>query len=329
MVNGDIVKETLVRFPNTPTLTLAKKIYKENSQCFTNVESVRSLVRKYRGQMGKFQREITKDQSNYRESFDVNVFDGFPEEIRSFDDWSTYPIEDKRWLVLCDLHIPYYDRKSLEIALRYGHDEQVTGIVLLGDIADFYWGSRWEKDPRKRDMAKERDALLQFLETLRKIFPKIQIIYKLGNHEERLERYLRIKAPELLNLELLSFESIIEADRFEIDVVDDRRLMKCGHLYMIHGHEFGQRIYNPVNPARGLFLRGNEIAICGHFHQTSQHTSKTMGDNIISCWSVGCMSELHPEYIPINNWNHGFAIIDSTKGEFVVHNKKVIKGRIY
>jgi hypothetical protein len=170
--------------------------------------------------------------------------------------------------------------------------EKVDGLVLLGDIADFYSCSFWVKDPRRRDFQKERDALLMTLRTIRELYPSVPIIYKLGNHEERLERYLRVKAPELLDVELLSFEAIIQAEEFKITVVKDKRLIKLGRLYLLHGHEFATTFFSPVNPARGLYLRGKEIALCAHYHQTSQHTEKSLADTITSCWSIGGLCDL-------------------------------------
>jgi hypothetical protein len=55
-----------------------------------------------------------------------------------------------------------------------------------------------------------------------------------------------------------------------------------------------------------------------------------MVDNIVACWTVGCLCELHPEYRPMNNWNNGFAIIEQLgEGEFLVDNKRVINGKVY
>ena len=51
-LQGEIVIEELDKFPNTPTLTLAKKLFKENPKVFMSIESVRSLIRYYRGQKG-------------------------------------------------------------------------------------------------------------------------------------------------------------------------------------------------------------------------------------------------------------------------------------
>ena len=97
---------------------------------------------------------------------------------------------------------------------------------------------------------------------------------------------------------------------------------------MIHGHEFGQSIFSPVNIARGLFLRGKVSALQGHHHMTSEHTETDMNRNITTTFSVGCLCELFPGYLPINRWNHGFAICDLDGDRFHVRNYRIHKGEV-
>jgi len=104
--------------------------------------------------------------------------------------------------------------------------------------------------------------------------------------------------------------------------------MKIGELYGIHGHEYIGGISAPVNPARGLFLRGKVSCFQGHNHQTSEHTEPTMSGKMITTWSIGCLSELHPAYMPLNKWNHGFAIIDTDGRNYEFRNKRIYKGEV-
>ena len=41
-----------------------------------------------------------------------------------------------------------------------------------------------------------------------------------------------------------------------------------------------------------------------------------------------CLSELHPEYMPLNKWNHGFAWVelDNNGKDYQFHNKRIYKG---
>ena len=47
-------------------------------------------------------------------------------------------------------------------------------------------------------------------------------------------------------------------------------------------------------------------------------------------WSMGCLSDLSPEYMPYNNWGHGFgyAEIKDSKGGFRFANKEIIDYKI-
>jgi hypothetical protein len=102
-----------------------------------------------------------------------------------------------------------------------------------------------------------------------------------------------------------------------------------GNLNIAHGHEFPSGISSPVNIARGLYLRAKANAICGHHHKTSSHTETNINDEIVITYSVGCLCELHPLYMPINSWNHGLALITVTKdGDVDVQNKRIKDGRI-
>ena len=50
----------------------------------------------------------------------------------------------------------------------------------------------------------------------------------------------------------------------------------------------------------------------------------------MACWSTGCLCDLHPRYMPLNKWNHGFAIVDlDTAGGFSVRNFRIIDGKVY
>jgi hypothetical protein len=55
-----------------------------------------------------------------------------------------------------------------------------------------------------------------------------------------------------------------------------------------------------------------------------------MNGKIITTWSVGCLCELNPAYMPLNRWNNGFAMVelDSNGEDFYFHNKRIYKGKI-
>ena len=113
-----------------------------------------------------------------------------------------------------------------------------------------------------------------------------------------------------------------------IELIDDKRVAKFGDLNLIHGHELPGGAYSPVNPAKGLYNKAKRPTMCGHHHQTSEHAEKDIEDNITTCWSVGTLGTLHPEYAVVNKWNHGFAFVEKEGDDFKVINKRIYNGRL-
>jgi len=249
---------------------------------------------------------------------------------QSIEPWKHYTIGGPaRVLILSDVHIPYADNEAINTLVRYVRNQKFSHVLLNGDIADFYGISRWETNPLLRDFPGEVSATRTFLEFIRRLFPKASIIYKLGNHEERYESFLRRQAPEFCGLETFDLESLLCLKKSQIRCLRNVPIKLGRMLNVVHGHEYRFQISNPVNPARGLFLRAKSHIIGGHFHQSSQHSERTIDGKVIAAWSVGCLCDLHPEYRPLNNWNHGFSVVDVTEsGGFQVHNYTIIDGKV-
>ncbi len=326
----EIAIDLLQRFPNAATKTLALKAIKENPSVYKSAESARSILRQVRGARGPQSRSVAS-KLHRKPQVSGDAFPTIPKGWSHFDNWGTFQIPGPaRVLVISDCHIPYHDQTALRVALGYGRDRQADVILLNGDIADFFSVSAWEKDPRKRRFADELKIVCEFLKTLREEFPKARIIYKLGNHEERYERYMMLKAPELLNVAEFSIEKILGLADLGIELVRDMRPIRLGPLNVIHGHEYKFNISNPVNPARGFFLRAKVHCMGSHLHQTSQHSEKNLEEKVISAWSIGCLCGLHPDYRPLNNWNHGFSFVElDAASAFHVENLKIIRGEVY
>jgi hypothetical protein len=218
--------------------------------------------------------------------------------------------------------------ESLRIALKYGHDHGADCIFLNGDTLDFHDLSDYEKDPKKRRLGHELKQAHSFFDILRREFPKAHIYFKEGNHEERYWRFMRVKAPQLLDVQAFDLPGLLKLPEFNIQFIPGRTKANIGALSVFHGHEFGKSTFSPVNVARGLYMRAKANAICGHSHQTSEHSSTDVNRKMVTTWSVGCLSELSPDYSPYNNWNNGFAFIERNGKDFSVQNIRIYRGRI-
>jgi predicted phosphodiesterase len=306
-----------------PTLKLARIMHKDNPLMFANVEDARERLRYIEGKKGDHHRKkvhLEKMEDRPRNPYNL------PDSDET--SYEPYRIEAKRVLILSDVHIPYHSVEAITACLDYAKGEKPDAIVLNGDTIDFFQLSRFTKDPAKRSFAGELTAFRQFFEALRSVFPDAAIYFKLGNHEERYQHFLWTKAGELDGVDEFKLEEIIKARAEGIEMIGEKRIIKLGDLNVIHGHEFGQSIFSPVNIARGLFLRGKVSALQGHHHMTSEHTETDMNRNITTTFSVGCLCELFPGYLPINRWNHGFAICDLDGDRFHVRNYRIHKGEV-
>lgn len=306
-----------------PTLKLARIMYKDNKLSFASVDHARTVLRAIEGKAGTSFR--IKDKSLV----------GTPERPKNPYNlpkseeiiWTPYKLNFKRVAVLSDIHIPYHNIEALTVALDYIKKQKPDCLLLNGDALDFFGLSRYSKDPKKRNFAFELDTWKAMFEVFQREL-KCPIVYKLGNHEERYENFLWQKAGELVGVDEFEIANLLKARANGIEVIKDKQIIKAGGLNIAHGHEFTGGGFAPVNVARGLFLRAKTSAMQGHNHQTSEHTESDMDGKITTTWSTGCLCELHPQYMPINRWNHGFAIVDIDGQDFQVQNKRIYKGKI-
>lgn len=323
---SNIINKELTKFPDTPTLTLAKKIYKEYPEQFTSIENLRSMIRYRRGNKGVDGRTTAKKtyEKTFREPGKAGFTIKLPKSIAN--PYKDFKLSDGKIFVMSDVHVPYHDDKALDACLSYADYYQPDTILFNGDVADFFSISRWEKNPAERNLSRELQLCRQFLQHIRERFPKTRMIYKIGNHEERWEKYMWLKAPELTGISEFEIYDIMNFSKYGVEEVKGKQKIKGGpNLTLIHGHE----LFNstaPVNFARTLQTNLGVCAIAGHRHQTSEHSFKTADNKHIHCWSLGCLCDMAPEYAVLNRWNHGFATIELCGKNFEVVNKRIIDG---
>ena len=315
--------------------TLARKIVAENPGIFDQtdkeIDNVRRNIRYRTGAGGDYHRKLAASSGKLRAEFvrdemkPSEYMANFIQrgETTSKADWHL-PKHHRKVLVLSDIHIPYHSLEALETAIDYGFKSGIDGIYLNGDLIDFAKISRWEKDPAITSAVVEVGMARNFFEGISNL--GVDVYYKLGNHEDRWERYILQNAPELHGLDGLQLKKALGLDDFEIELIDSKQVAKFGKLNVIHGHEFGDSIFSPVNPARGLFLRGKASTLAGHNHQTSEHHESDLNGKGVACFSTGCLCDLRPAYRPFafTKWNHGAAIVEIEEdGSFSVENFRI------
>lgn len=321
MNKAELARQIIEQFPTLSKKELGRRLKAKHPHEFKDAEEARVYVRRVTG----------ADAGN--RSIQSDKYIGPKLNPGRSNDFTPFTLEAQRVLVLSDVHIPYHNRECLLSALQYGKDFGADCVLLNGDIIDCYQLSNFCKDPKERKFNEELAELHNFLSDLRDNFGG-EIIYKMGNHEERYERFLMTQAKDIDGItdpdgvDILSWESVTHSKKYGHKIVTNKRIIKAGKLNIGHGHEFGKSIFSPVNPARGFYLRAKTNFIGGHYHQTSEHIERDLNGSISGCWSTGCLCDLNPAYMPLNRWNLGFAAVEIEGDQFTVHNKKIMNGRI-
>jgi hypothetical protein len=320
-----LIREMVLKFPNTPKQTLAKKFVKENPKFLLSVEEVRDYIRTITGSHGSISREFNVD---FRTEL-AKLKKAMPKGDTEREEPYHIPKANRNILVIGDLHIPYHNDEAIFAALEYGAEQNVDTIIINGDLLDFALISRHEKDLRKRSVGYEIAAAKIFLEGLRNMFPKALIINKNGNHCVRYQKWIMQKAPELLDIEGTSLPELLGLNQLNIINITDKRYIYAGKIAIFHGHEVGMTS-GGVNPARTLRLKLNKSAITNHFHRETKDMGRSLDEQPYSCYSNACLCDLYPAYMPINQWTHGFIHLKLDKhGNYNVQQKSIIDGVIY
>lgn len=318
-VATQVVLDAVRRFPNLPDRTLARHLIMTHSLLFDNdIEKARDRVRYFRGRKGEKNKDVVQ-KAHPLLLKDHKIL--IPKSLSKKR--TNYLLKSGTWLVLSDLHIPCHEIAPIEAAIQNGKAEGIDGIFINGDLQDCTSLSYWPT--LKRDFNSEIEAVIDFFDYLKQEFPGIPIVYKPANHELRLQSHYIAYSPELATSPLAAMETLFDFESRGVEYLDYYQLVMAGKLPILHGHEL-RNISRAVNPARGLYLRTKTFSACSHCHTTSEHTSKNVHGEILTCWSFGCLCDLEPDWNPYgNDWNWGFGIVNVEKdGNFEVINRRIL-----
>ena len=327
MTKGEIVKAALKQFPTASTRALARIIYDDNKELFT-LEKARDLIMYYRGAKGKRLNKSLADKSFVRKKTNDDPFEFIPKSYAMRRDTWHLPTSIKNVAVWGDLHIPYHESDAVKAAIKLAKDDKVDAIFLNGDVLDFFGLSFHEKNPKNRPrISEELESARQFLKGLRKHFPNIPIYWIDGNHEYRLERYLAVKAPELLDTSEFQIATLLRMAEYGITYLGFRTKCYFGKLLVEHGDRL--KGTGGVNPARSARLKYKRSVLVNHFHKLSVDSGKQYDGDVMTCWSNGCLCELEPEYMEVNEHVHGVCHVQMDGDNYRVRQYQIINGKVF
>jgi hypothetical protein len=206
-------------------------------------------------------------------------------------------------------------------------DMKIDVLVSNGDFLDAYDISFWKTDPTRMRFPDEVDAAKKVLREITGAFPGITKIYLEGNHELRLKSFLMDKAEKLYGLKALTIESLLELKQMGWQFISNRdRLMSnhppfaLGNLFVLHGHEM-RVTTSAVNLPRLYFQKAMAPVLVAHHHTTQEYVAKRIDHEYLKSYTMGCLCDLSVEYMPVNNWNGGYAVVEwDCTGKFTVDN---------
>jgi len=212
-------------------------------------------------------------------------------------------MKHEKIVMINDLHVPFEDKDTLNSVHRALKDIKPDRVIIGGDLVDFYSISHFDKDPSRRlSLQYEIEQIREYLELLRKAVPNAKIVYFMGNHEERLQKYIVRNAPELHWVEGLKIPRILGLDEFDIYWHDKRWYEYRGVIYshLDKANKYGG--YTSKNLGADF---GKDV-VHGHSHKTG---NVRVGDTTF--YDNGCLCELDAEYLSGPSlWSQAFMIID-------------------
>lgn len=174
-------------------------------------------------------------------------------------------------LILPDIQYPYHDALMLKKLISVASDIQPDAILQIGDAIDFPQVSRWNKGTAgefTNDLQDHIDGWRKTLEDVRKACPEAEITWLEGNHDLRIQDFLKKYAAPVSSLDVLKMESLFGLD--ELSIKYARGITRIGtNVYGAHGHESGGYAASPSAWDLKFTKRygSDKSFIFGHTHQ--------------------------------------------------------------
>jgi predicted phosphodiesterase len=230
-------------------------------------------------------------------------------------------------IVISDMHCPHHDKKLFKKLIKYAHDLQPTGIVILGDFLDMLcFGSysrgslrTLKKNPYRVEIAAGKKVLDQ-LDAIPSVKKK-HFIY--GNHEDRIFRWLDSGDNDIVNGHIDLPEDALELEwrGWKVHSNWKEDFVQLGPLQIIHGMFCG------IHTAKKHMEYYGDVMF-GHTHRMQSYSDRGM-----TGYNIGFLGDLDsPAFKYISRgervrWRNGFATVHHNKNTYYVDTHEVRKGK--
>lgn len=225
--------------------------------------------------------------------------------------------------ILNDAQVPYHDPVTFSLVYKFLGKIQPAYIILNGDWFDFYQLSRFCRDPiRKINLQSDINICKETLKSLRQVCPNSTTIWVLGNHEDRLRKYLWESAEELAFLDNLSFDELFGLKELDIKIASYDKGILINNVFMVHHGDVVRK--HSGWTAKAMFEKRGGNGICGHSHRGGNYRKRDTF-NEYGWWENYCLCSLDPEYVDTPDWQQGFSLVHWLGNRFMVEPMGIVK----
>ena len=218
-----------------------------------------------------------------------------------------------KWMLVSDIHIPYHNKRYLDMWFEVNKWWKPDVIDIVGDLDDACPVSKYSNGtPAEYENAVVSYAPLvqQFFKDLREQNPDAEIHYHTGNHEARYDHYVASKAPALTGL--ITPELLWKTETHGIDLsYYDAPPVERYAGYFVHHGPYAQK--DAGSSVRKVMDEFNVSAIVGHSHAQAMvaHTYE-LRNEILRGIELGHMVDIKSNgmaYTRLRDWQPGFGIM--------------------
>jgi UDP-2,3-diacylglucosamine pyrophosphatase LpxH len=240
------------------------------------------------------------------------------------------------WVVLSDLQGVFVRKQAWKSVLNFLHSDwtrrKKVKIILLGDIVDFYWISRYTKSPTLVPRLREEIHFVrkEILTPLDTAFP---VYYVGGNHEDRLRRFAWNNAPELADLDFMTVPGLLQLDGFfTIHWMGFEPLALNKHLIAVHG-DIARK--HSCYSAKEMVSRYKTSVIVGHTHRMGMYYESGWAKEGWVGVENGHLMDVQKgqeagAVPPAPNWQMGFTVVRTYKKNlFSISQAVILRDKVY
>lgn len=241
---------------------------------------------------------------------------------------------DQCFVIITDIHSYQRDKKAFELCMEslpiINKQYPVTKVVQLGDLLE---GGEISNHPVTNvydtvpSYADELEwAVEDFWKPVQDAFPKANHYALLGNHEDRINKWLakRLGACDLsqsmfdeYSPKNLYEDMGIHVTPYGNENISEGILELFPKLLCVHGWSFAM---NAAKTHLDRVMGGNSL-IFGHIHRTQSHVKRNpVGDESVGAWSFGALAKqnlLYQRGIPCDH-TLGFGLVVTHNDSFQV-----------